>query len=49
MNAPTVRTLVPSGMHRVATRLGIRDGEAYTVVVGKADDYEAMRAKAKNG
>ena len=24
-------------------------GEAYTVVVGKADDYEAMRAKAKNG
>ena len=34
MNAPTVRTLVPSGMHRVATRLGIRDGEAYTVVTG---------------
>ena len=26
-----------------------RDGEFYTVVIGSADDYEAMRAKAKDG
>ena len=26
--------MIPDAMHRVATRLGIRDGEAYTVVTG---------------
>ena len=26
--------MIPAAMHRLATRLGIRDGEAYTVATG---------------
>lgn len=34
MNTPAVSSFIPTAMHRIATRLGIRDGQAYTVVTG---------------